>query len=315
MVAGGPDRALALVELADGRDRTLVASSTRGAPEGFVSRPESVSFETGDGERAHGLFYPPLNRDWRGPDDERPPLLVKCHGGPTGATGTAQDLRTQFWTSRGFAVLEVNYRGSTGYGRAYRRSLYGRWGIADVEDCVAGARSLAAAGVVDGRRLLISGGSAGGYTVLCALAFTDAFAAGGSHYGIGDLESMFATTHKFESRYDYWLLGDPAKSRAVFRARSPLRHAKRITCPVIFFQGAKDRVVPPEQSQTMVAAVRARGLPVAYLEYPDEAHGFRRAEAVQESLEAELYFFCRALGLPPPADVPPVAIENDRALG
>jgi dipeptidyl aminopeptidase/acylaminoacyl peptidase len=151
--------------------------------------------------------------------------------------------------------------------------------------------------------------------VLCALTFTDAFSAGASHYGIGDLESMFATTHKFESRYDYWLIGDPARSRPLFRARSPLRHARRITCPVIFFQGAKDRVVPPEQSQTMAAALRDRGLPVAYLEYPDEAHGFRRADAVRESLEAELYFFCRALGLPTPATVSPVAIDNAHAFG
>jgi dipeptidyl aminopeptidase/acylaminoacyl peptidase len=313
-VAGGPDRPLALVEISGDDRRILVASSDTRVPEDFVSRPESIAFETGDGEQAHGLFYPPVNPAWRGPDDERPPLLIKCHGGPTGATGTAQDLRTQFWTSRGFAVLDVNYRGSTGYGRAYRRSLYGRWGVADVEDCVAGARALAAAGRIDGRRLLISGGSAGGYTVLCALAFTDAFSAGGSHYGIGDLETMFATTHKFESRYDYWLLGDPAKSRALFRARSPLRHAAQITCPVIFFQGAKDRVVPPEQSQSMVAALRDRGLPVAYLEYADEAHGFRRAEAVRESLEAELYFFARALGLSPPEGVTPVPIENEDAF-
>jgi dipeptidyl aminopeptidase/acylaminoacyl peptidase len=187
--------------------------------------------------------------------------------------------------------------------------------VADVEDCVAGARALAEAGRIDGERLLISGGSAGGYTVLCALTFTDAFRAGGSHYGIGDLESMFETTHKFEARYDHSLLGEAAAERGLFRSRSPLHHADRITCPVIFFQGARDRVVPPEQSQTMVAALRTRGLPVAYLEYPDEAHGFRRAESVQESLEAELYFFCRALGLPPPAGVPPVPIDNAAALG
>jgi dipeptidyl aminopeptidase/acylaminoacyl peptidase len=314
LIAGGPDQAASLVELRDGRPRTLVASSETTVPAGCLSRPESVSFRTGGGEEAHGLFYPPVNEAWRGAPSERPPLLIKCHGGPTGATSTAQDLRTQFWTSRGFAVLDVNYRGSTGYGRAYRRSLYGRWGVADVEDCVAGARALAEAGRIDGERLLISGGSAGGYTVLCALTFTDAFRAGGSHYGIGDLESMFETTHKFEARYDHSLLGEGAAERGLFRSRSPLHHADRITCPVIFFQGARDRVVPPEQSQTMVAALRARGLPVAYLEYPDEAHGFRRAESVQESLEAELYFFCRALGLPPPAGVRPVPIENAAAL-
>ena len=315
MIAGGPDRALALVELTDAGSRTIIASSDTVVPGGFLSRPESISFPTAEGQEAHGLFYPPVNAAWHPRDGERPPLLIKCHGGPTGATGTAQDLRTQFWTSRGFGVLDVNYRGSTGFGRAYRRSLYGRWGKADVEDCLAGARALADAGRIDGDRLLISGGSAGGYTVLCALTFTEAFTAGASHYGIGDLETMFATTHKFESRYDHWLLGDPAKSRAILRARSPLLHAKQITCPVIFFQGAKDRVVPPEQSQTMVKALHDRGLPVAYLEYPDEAHGFRRADAVRESLEAELYFFCRALGLPTPEGIEPVAIQNEEALG
>jgi dipeptidyl aminopeptidase/acylaminoacyl peptidase len=293
----------------------LVASSETSVPAGYLSRPESITFLTSGGEEAHGLFYPPVNGACRGPGEDRPPLLVKCHGGPTGATSTAQDLRTQFWTSRGFAVLDVNYRGSTGYGRAYRRSLYGRWGVADVEDCVAGALALEAAGRVDGKRLLISGGSAGGYTVLCALTFTEAFTAGASHYGIGDLESMFETTHKFESRYDHSLLGDDARGSDVFHERSPLKHAERITCPVIFFQGARDRVVPPEQSQTMVSALCARGVPVAYLEYPDEAHGFRRAESVQQSLEAELYFFCRALGLAPPEGIPAVEIQNAAALG
>lgn len=314
VLAGGPGTAPALFRLGPPAHEVIARTSNIEVPEGYLSVPTAVSFPTGEGETAHGLYYPPVNAEHAPASGEAPPLIVKCHGGPTGATSTALDLKTQYWTSRGWGVLDVDYRGSTGYGRDYRRSLYGRWGVADVEDCIAGARYLSERGAADPARWFISGGSAGGYTVLCALAFADAFAGGASHYGIGDLESMFATTHKFEARYDYWLLGATSRDNGVFRERSPLRHAERISCPVIFFQGGKDRVVPPEQSRTMAEALRARGLPVACLEFPDEAHGFRQAEAIRRSIEAEEYFFRRVLGLPVPQSLEPVHIDNADAL-
>ncbi len=315
VLAGGPETAPTVFEIADGKTKTVAVSSHAEVPAGFLSRPESISFSTGDsGEIAHGLFYEPVNAYYRSLPGERPPLLIHCHGGPTGATGTAMDLRIQFWTSRGFAILDLNYRGSTGFGRKYRRSLYGKWGKADVEDCVAGARYLAEAGRISGDRLLISGGSAGGYTVLCALAFTDAFRSGASYFGVGDPESMFDATHKFESRYDHWLIGDWRGNRAVYRVRSPLRNADQINCPVIFFQGSDDRVVPPEQSRAMVEILDKRKLPVAYLEFEGESHGFRKADAVRQSLESELYFFCRILDLPSPEGIAPVPIKHSDAI-
>ncbi len=278
---------------------------------GSVSTPRPIRFTTGDNETAHGLFYPPVNPLFQGLAGERPPLLIKVHGGPTGATSPGLDLKIQFWTSRGFAVLDVNYRGSTGYGRRYRRSLYGRWGLADVEDCVAGAAHVCALGLADPDRQIISGGSAGGFTVLCALAFTDAFVAGASYYGIGDLASLFATTHKFESRYDHHLMGaDPA----AIRDRSPLWHADQITCPVIFFQGALDKVVPPDQSRTMHEALAERGLATAYVEFPDEAHGFRRSASIVQALNSELAFYARVLGFPVAGGEEPLEIRNAGSL-
>jgi dipeptidyl aminopeptidase/acylaminoacyl peptidase len=250
------------------------------------------------------------------PAGTAPPVIVKCHGGPTGATSPAFDAKIQFWTTRGFAVLDVNYRGSTGFGRDYRESLYGRWGEADVEDCVAGVRFLAQQGLADPEAAFISGGSAGGYSVLCALAFTDAFRAGASYYGIGDLGALFGNTHKFESQYDLWLIGNPEDpaTRRLFDERSPLKHADRIRCPVIFFQGGEDKVVPPEQSRSMYAALRQRGIPTAYLEFPEEGHGFRRAENIKAALEAELAFYCRVLGVKPAGDVPALDLGSGAAL-
>jgi dipeptidyl aminopeptidase/acylaminoacyl peptidase len=284
--------------------------------EHWISLPEPVAFPTADGSEAYANYYPPANPLFTGPQDKAPPVIVKCHGGPTGAASTAFDAKIQFWTTRGFAVLDVNYRGSTGFGRAYRERLYERWGIADVEDCVAGIRHLAARGLVDPDAAFISGGSAGGFTVLSALAFTDAFRAGASYYGVADVGGLMDTTHKFESRYDHWLLGpngDPA-TRQRMEQRSPLRHAHRIRCPVIFFQGGEDRVVPPEQSRQMHAALRAAGIPTAYLEFPDERHGFRRAENIIAALEAELAFFCRVLGVTPAGVAPALAFDDDGAL-
>lgn len=312
ILGGGADRPeeIAMLEPAADEWRILRRTTETEIDSACISRAEPVDFPTGNGETAHALFYPPTNPDCRIPEGERPPLLVKAHGGPTGSTDAALDWRIQYWTSRGFAVLDVNYRGSTGYSRPYRRSLYGRWGEADVEDCVNGARHLVAQGRVDGERLAISGSSAGGYTVLCALTFHDAFRAGASYYGIGDLEGVMAGTHKFEARYGDRLVGPLPEARATYRARSPLYHADQLACPVIFLQGTEDRVVPPQQSRAMVDTLQRRGLPVAYIEFEGEGHGFRAAGAIRRAIEAELYFYGRVFGFNP-ADAPePVTIEN-----
>jgi len=275
-----------------------------------VSRARAVQFPTGDNEVAHGLYYPPVNPAVRPPTDEPPPLLVRCHGGPTGAADPGFDARTQFWTSRGFAVLDVNYRGSTGFGRTYRQKLYGGWGVEDVEDCRRGALWLVAQGLADRDRLLISGSSAGGFTVLCALTFHDTFAAGASYYGVADLESLFAITHRFEAGYDHVLVGDGAQRAARMHSRSPLRHARQLRRPVVFFQGQKDRVVPPDQSARMAEALRAQGVPVAMLSFADEGHGFRQAETISRCIAAEYSFYSRVLDIMPADSLPPLQIDN-----
>ena len=275
-----------------------------------LSVPEPVRFPTSGGEFAHGFFYPPRNKNYEGPDTERPPLLVRGHGGPTAAVGDGLNLSTQYWTSRGFAILDVNYRGSTGYGRAYRERLQGEWGIIDVDDCVAGAKFLAEAGKVDAQRLLLRGGSAGGYTTLAALTFRDFFAAGASYYGISDLEALARDTHKFESRYLDRLVGLYPQAKEKYRERSPVHYADQLSCPVIFFQGLEDKVVPPNQAEAMVQALRDKGLAVAYLAFPGEQHGFRRAETIKRAAEAELYFYGRVFGFAPAGEIEPVRIEN-----
>ena len=262
-----------------------------------VASPQAVSFPISGNATAHGLLYLPKNPDWEATGDERPPLLVICHGGPTGSTSTALSLNVQFWTSRGFAVLDVNYRGSTGYGRAYRKALDGQWGVADVEDCIAGARMLAAQDLVDGKRMAIRGSSAGGFTVLCALAFHDTFAAGASYYGISDLEALAQDTHKFESHYLESLVGPYPQRRDIYRARSPIHAADRLACPVIFFQGLQDRVVPPAQAENMVQALRSRGLVAPLVTFPDEQHGFRRKETIVRALADELAFYREVFGI------------------
>ncbi|MBX6349998.1 MAG: S9 family peptidase [Clostridia bacterium] len=312
-LGSAPDRPLAVVELdlAGGRPafRELRRELEVELGPGYVSVPEPIAFPTTGGETAHGLFYRPRNRDFAPPAGERPPLLVVSHGGPTGATSTAFNLGIQYWTSRGFAVVDVDYRGSTGYGRAYRDALKGRWGVADVDDCCAAALHLAGRGEVDAQRLAIRGGSAGGYTTLCALAFRDVFHAGASHFGVSDVEALARDTHKFESRYLDGLIGPYPERRDLYLARSPIHFADRIRCPVIFFQGLEDRVVPPDQAERMVAALRAKGVPVAYLAFPGEGHGFRRAEHIRRALEAELYFYSRVFGFEPAEALEPVAIE------
>ena len=253
---------------------------------------------------------PPHNPGYMPPAGELPPLIVKSHGGPTGATSGELSLDIQFWTSRGFAVLDVNYRGSTGYGREYRQKLYGNWGVADVDDCVYGARHVSAQGYADAERMAIKGGSAGGYTALCALCFHDAFRAGASYFGVGELEEMFETTHKFESRYGDWLLGPYPQAKALYRERSPVNHADKLNCPVIFLQGLDDKVVPPAQSEYMVNALREKGLPVSYLAFEGEAHGFRKASTIRRAIEAELYFYSKIFGFIPADDIEPIEIEN-----
>jgi dipeptidyl aminopeptidase/acylaminoacyl peptidase len=255
------------------------------------TRPEPVEFPSGEGRTAFGLYYPAFNADYEAPEGERPPLLVKCHGGPTSAASSTLNLGIQFWTSRGIAVLDVNYGGSTGFGRAYRESLNGNWGIVDVEDCVNGAKHLAEKGLVDGNRSVITGGSAGGYTVLAALTFHDYFRGGASHYGVSDLAFLVRDTHKFESRYLDSLIGPYPGKEDLYRDRSPITFADRLNAPVIFFQGDEDQVVPVNQTELMVEALRKKGTPVGYLLFSGEQHGFRKAENIKRALDAELYFY------------------------
>ncbi|MBN2575541.1 MAG: S9 family peptidase [Deltaproteobacteria bacterium] len=298
-VGGAAGQASALFTF-DGRSRRLRLLHRPTAcpiPKMAIARPRPFDFPTADGTTAHGLLYFPLHKSYRGTSDSRPPLLVTCHGGPTASTSTALNLSIQFWTSRGFAVLDVNYRGSTGYGRAYRKLLDGQWGVADVEDCVAAAATLAEAGLVDGGRMAIRGSSAGGFTVLCALAFHDVFAAGASYYGVADLEALAKDTHKFESHYLDSLIGPYPQRRDLYRARSPLLAADRLACPVIFFQGEQDRVVPKAQAVAMAAALRKRGLSAPLWLFPDEQHGFRQGKTIRAALDAELEFYLRVFGV------------------
>ena len=310
--AGSPTMPASLMHhhLITGQTTTLRRSSEVAVDEGYLSRPQAIEFPTEHGLTAHAFFYPPKNRDYAAPDAEKPPLLVTSHGGPTGATSTALDLQVQYWTSRGIAVLDVNYGGSTGYGAAYRRRLNGQWGVVDVDDCVNGARYLVERGEVDGDRLAIRGGSAGGYTTLAALTFRDVFKAGASYYGVSDLEALAKETHKFESRYLDTLVGAYPERRDLYIQRSPIHHTDRLSCPVVLFQGLDDMIVPPSQAEMMVEALRKKGLPLAYVTFEGEQHGFRRAENIKRALEGELYFYSRVFGFELAERVEPVPIEN-----
>ena len=315
--AGSPTEPSSLVLLDAGSNRLEVirrSTELRFDP-GDLSVPEAIEFATEGARTAHAFFYRPTNRDFSAPSGELPPLIVKSHGGPTGSTSSLFSLAVQYWTSRGFAVLDVNYGGSTGYGRAYRERLKGSWGIVDVDDCVNGAQYLVAHGEVDGQRLAITGGSAGGYTTLCALTFRKVFKAGASHFGISDLEKLAhdartGNNHKFESRYEDWLIAPYPEELEVYRQRSPIHFADRLSCPVIFFQGLDDRVVLPNQSERMVEVLRQKRLPVAYLPFEGEGHGFRRAENIKRALDAELYFYSRVFRFDLAEPVEPVVIEN-----
>jgi len=296
--AGAPDHPASIVALDLGSSQhsvlkraTDILDRTDLHLADYLTCVESVEFPTTGGETAFGLFYPPRNPDYAPGAQERPPLLVKCHGGPTSAASSTLNLGVQYWTSRGIAVLDVNYRGSTGFGRAYRDRLQLNWGVVDVDDCVAGARFLAAQGRVDGKRCVISGGSAGGYTTLVALTFRDFFQGGASYYGVSDVAALARDTHKFESRYLDWLIGPYPQQQARYRERSPLYHADRLAKPVIFFQGDEDAVVPPSQAEAMVEALRRKGNPVGYFLFSGEQHGFRKADNIQRCLDAELAFY------------------------
>ncbi len=310
--AGSPREPLSIVEmnLASREMKVLQRSANLEIDDGYISEPQPIEFPTENGLTAHAFYYPPKNRDFAGRSDEKPLLLVKSHGGPTSATLAILMLTIQYWTSRGIAVLDVNYGGSTGYGRAYRERLNGTWGIIDVDDCVNGAKFLAARGDADGNRTVIDGGSAGGYTTLCALTFRDYFKAGASYYGVSDLEALEVDTHKFESRYSRSLIGPYPERRDLYYDRSPLHFTDRLSCPLIFFQGLEDKVVPPNQAEMMVDALRQKGLPVAYVPFEGEQHGFRRAENIKRSLDGELYFYSRVFGFELAERVDPVEIEN-----
>jgi dipeptidyl aminopeptidase/acylaminoacyl peptidase len=296
--AGSPTGpgAIVIIDPHTGATEVLRQTSTSAADpdlQRYFSAARHFEFPTENGLTAFANFYAPANPDYAAPAGEKPPLVVKCHGGPTSSTSSSLSLGIQYWTSRGIAVLDVDYGGSTGYGRAYRDRLKGQWGVVDVDDCVNAACHVAAEGLADADRAVITGGSAGGYTVLAALAGRDFFKGGASHYGVSDVTALARDTHKFESRYLDWLIGPYPERADLYAERSPLTHADRLNCPVIFFQGADDRVVPPNQTEMMVEALRRRGIPCGYLLFAGEQHGFRRAENIKRALDAELYFYAQ----------------------
>ena len=301
---------LARIDLYTGGHEVLARSIGELPAEGYLSVPESITYPTSGNRLAHAFYYPPRNAEFEPAPGSKPPLMVISHGGPTGMASNTLKLATQYWTSRGFAVLDVNYGGSSGFGRAYRDALKGQWGVIDVDDCVAGARHLAARGMVDPERLVIRGGSAGGLTTLCALTFHDVFKAGASYYGVSDLAGLDADSHKFESHYNEYLIAPAPDAAALYLLRSPINHTDELKHPMIFFQGLDDKVVPPQQSEVMVNALREAGVPVAYMTLEGEGHGFRKADSIVRTLEAELYFYLRVFGIEPAESLAPVAIDN-----
>ena len=316
VVSSAADKPTSILEIdvESGPVRLVRSSGELAVPKSYLSIPEAITYPTTDGEISHAFYYEPKNPDFRAPDQELPPIIVISHGGPTTATAVSLDYAIQYWCSRGFGILDVNYRGSSGYGRAYRQRLLGHWGSLDVSDCADATNFLVATGRADPDRLIVRGGSAGGYTTLCALTFTDTFSAGASLYGISDLETLARDTHKFESRYLDSLIGPYPDEIDLYRERSPIHSIDRISSPLILFQGAEDRVVPRSQSKKMYEAVKSKGIPVAYVEYQGEHHGFRKAENQIHCKRAELEFYGRVLGFESggedtPLD-PPVEIAN-----
>jgi len=310
--AGSPteSQSIAALDLATRRMEVLRRSVLASLDPGYLSTPQPIEFPTENGLRAHAFYHPPRNRDYSPPPGDRPPLIVHSHGGPTSSASVSLNLQLQYFTSRGFAGLDVNYGGSSGYGRSYRQRLNGQWGVVDVDDCVNAARYLVEQGLADGNRLVIAGGSAGGYTTLCALTFRDTFKAGASYFGLSELEVFVRDTHKFESRYLERLIGPYPERRDLYRDRSPIHFTDRISSPMVVFQGLEDKIVPPNQAELMVEALRKKGLPVAYVAFEGEQHGFRRAQTIKRALEGELYFYARIFGFELPDTVEPVPIEN-----
>ena len=311
-LAGSPVEAPAVVQydLRTGKTQVLRRSIEVKLDESYISTPQPIEFPTEHSLTAHAFFYPPKNRDFGVTPGELPPLLVISHGGPSSSTSSMLDLETQYWTSHGFAVADVDYGGSAGYGREYRKRLDGQWGIVDVDDCVNCAHYLVDRGEVDARRTIIRGGSAGGYTTLAALTFRDFFKAGASYYGVSDLEGLAKDTHKFESRYLDSIVGPYPERRDIYLERSPINSVQRLSRPVIFFQGSEDRVVPPNQAEKMVNALREKGITVAYILFDGEQHGFRKAENYKRALDAELYFYSRIFGFDLTDPIEPLLIEN-----
>ncbi|MCD4669605.1 MAG: prolyl oligopeptidase family serine peptidase [Actinomycetia bacterium] len=307
--------AVVVMDLDSGKTRQLQQTNQLQIGDGYISAPQAVEFPTSDGLSAHGLFYPPANKDYSiSPGSElefkKPPLMVKVHGGPTSSASASLQLGIQYFTSRGIAVLDVNYGGSTGYGRKYRQRLAGLWGVVDVDDCCGGAEYLARRGLVDPKRMAITGGSAGGYTTLSALVFRDVFSAGASHYGVSDCQALAEETHKFESCYLDHLIGPYPREKHLYIERSPIHHVDGLSAPVIFFQGDEDKIVPPNQAQMMADALRRKRLPVAYVLFTGEQHGFRQAQNIRRALEGQLYFFSRIFGFEPADEIEPVKIDN-----
>ncbi|MFP6594163.1 MAG: S9 family peptidase [Dehalococcoidia bacterium] len=302
--------AVVSISIPDGASEVLKRGSTVSVDPGFLSEAEPISFSVGDGQTSHAIWYPPKNNRFQGSPEEKPPLVVMNHGGPTSQTDGSLSVGIQFWTSRGIGVVDVNYRGSSGYGRAYRDALQGTWGLYDAEDCIAAVRYLSDRGLVDPERMAIRGGSAGGYTTLVALAFHDVFAAGASYYGVADLTALAEETHKFESRYLDGLIAPYPEGKAVYDERSAIKHVDGMSAPLILFQGLEDKVVPPEQARMMADALRQKGVPFALLEFEGEQHGFRKAANAIRSLEAELYFYGRIMGFAPADEIVPVTIEG-----
>ncbi|MCY4580634.1 MAG: prolyl oligopeptidase family serine peptidase [Chloroflexi bacterium] len=310
--AGSPTMPMSLMrhDLADGSTTRLRSSSDAALDDGYVSRAQAIEFPTENRLTAHAFYYAPTNKDHDAPDGEKPPMIVISHGGPTSAADSSLDLRKQFWTSRGFAVLDVNYGGSSGFGTEYRRRLNENWGVVDVDDCINGAKYLVEQGLADADRLIIRGSSAGGFTTLLALTTRDAFSAGASYYGISELEALLRDTHKFESRYLDTMVGRFPEHEERYSERSPINHIDGLSAPMIVLQGLDDEIVPPNQAESMVNALREKGLPVAYLTFEGEQHGFRQAANIRRALEAELYFYSRVFGFGLADEIEPVQIDN-----
>ncbi|MFI5283456.1 MAG: S9 family peptidase [Candidatus Dormibacterales bacterium] len=298
------------VELASGAQEVVKVSNPAHIDPGYLSLPKAIDFPTTGGVRAHAVYYPPKNKDFEAPAAEKPPLMVRCHGGPTGTAGPVYPFEYQYWTSRGFAIVDVNYGGSAGFGRAYRTRLNGNWGVVDVDDCINAARHIVEQGLADGERVSITGGSAGGFTVLLSITKHEFYAAGASHYGVGDLERFTKETHKFESRYIDTLVGPYPERADLYRDRSAINFADRLSCPVVLFQGLEDKVVPPSQAEEFVAVCNEKKLPYAYVPFEGEQHGFRREKNIRRSIEGEMYFLARIFGFSPADHIEPVEIRN-----